>query len=444
MGVDSGAVIKSLNKTCVNSLQAAAGLCLSRTNYSVEIEHWLLKLTEVHDSDLTRIFRHFEVNTAHLQRDLTKALDRLKTGNARTPTLSPSIDELIRSAWVLASLQYQSRQVRSGFLLLALLEDEQLGRLARDASSEFAKIKVEILASGMASLIAGSAEEESPAAAREAGAQAAPARGVPTQTPALDQYTINLTERARAGQIDPVLGRDAEVRQMVDILIRRRQNNPILTGEAGVGKTAVVEGLAVRIAAGDVPEPLRKVVLQDLRPRPAPGRGRGQGRVRESAQAGDRRGEGVTRADRPLHRRSPHDDRRRGTGRSRRCGQPAQAGPGPRRAPHDRGDDLGRVQEILREGCGPGPTIPGDPGRGAERGKGHRDDAWHYRHARDPPRRSDPGGGRGRLGQALGPLYPRPAASRQVGEPARHRLRPRRDRPVRDPAGRRGLPPPDR
>jgi len=169
MGVDSGAVIKSLNKTCVNSLQAAAGLCLSRTNYSVEIEHWLLKLTEVHDSDLTRIFRHFEVNTAHLQRDLTKALDRLKTGNARTPTLSPSIDELIRSAWVLASLQYQSRQVRSGFLLLALLEDEQLGRLARDASTEFAKIKVEILASGMASLIAGSAEEESPAAAREAG-----------------------------------------------------------------------------------------------------------------------------------------------------------------------------------------------------------------------------------------------------------------------------------
>src|SRR4051794_7062028 len=146
MAVDSGAVIKTLNKSCLASLQSAAGLCLSHTNYSVEIEHWLIKLAELHDTDLTRIFRHFEVNASHLQRDLTKAVDRLKTGNNRTPTLSQQIEQLIRSAWVYGSVQYKAREVRSGFLLLALLDDDQLGRLARDASAELAKIKVETLA----------------------------------------------------------------------------------------------------------------------------------------------------------------------------------------------------------------------------------------------------------------------------------------------------------
>src|SRR3954471_11996655 len=137
MGLDSGSLIKKLNKTCLDALQAAAGLCLSRTNSSVEIEHWLLKLAEAPDTDLNRLFRYFEIDPSHLQRDLVRSIDQLKTGNARTPTLSTQIDHLIREAWVLASVQYQATKIRSGVLLLALLSDEKLSRLAREASREF-------------------------------------------------------------------------------------------------------------------------------------------------------------------------------------------------------------------------------------------------------------------------------------------------------------------
>jgi type VI secretion system protein VasG len=265
MGLDSGTLIKKLNKTCLDALQAAAGLCLTRTNQSVELEHWLLKLAEMPNTDLTRLFRQFEIDPSLLVSDLTRAIDKFRTGNARTPTLAPSIDQLMRAAWVLASLQYQAGSIRSGVLLLALLEDEKLGRLARDSSRELAKIPAEPLYDSLMKIVAGSSEDGGvplPAAGASAGA-GEPGRAA-SATPALDQYTVNLTDRARNGQIDAVVGRDAEVRQMVDILIRRRQNNPILTGEAGVGKTAVVEGFALRIARGDVPPVLQQVTLRTL------------------------------------------------------------------------------------------------------------------------------------------------------------------------------------
>ena len=264
MGVDSAGLIKTLNPTCLNALEAAVGLCVSRTNSSVEVEHWLVKLIEVPDGDLTRIFRHFEIDPARLLADLTRVLDHFRRGDTRTPTLSLRIDQLIRHAWVLSSIVYQSPKVRSGVLLLALLDDDDLRRLAREASRELGAIKADVLQANLMTLVAGSREEPGPAAGSVAGGGAGTKPARITQTPALDQYTINLTEQAAKGEIDPVIGREAEIRQMVDILIRRRQNNPILTGEAGVGKTAVVEGLALRIAHGDVPAVLKHVVLRTL------------------------------------------------------------------------------------------------------------------------------------------------------------------------------------
>src|SRR5215468_10712117 len=268
MNVNLKSLIGRLNDTCRSALEGAAGLCLSRTNYDVEIEHYLIKLLEAHDTDLPRILNHFEVGMARLNRDLARALDRLKTGNTRTPALSPRLPLLVQEAWLLASVEFGAAKVRSGHLPMALLGNDDLGRLAVDISHEFARISPESLRSKFADITAGSAEERGAASLADqhtgGGAGDEPAVGVPGKTQSLNQFTIDLTARAREGKIDPVLGRDFEVRQIVDILTRRRQNNPILTGEAGVGKTAVVEGFALRVALGDVPDPLKNVAVRTL------------------------------------------------------------------------------------------------------------------------------------------------------------------------------------
>ena len=267
--MDLQSLVGRLNAHCRSSLEGAVGLTLSRTHYNVEVEHWLSKLIEASDNDVAAILRHFEIDTGRLAADLTKVLDRMKTGNSRSPALTPNVVKWAREAWIFGSLQYGDTSIRSGYLLVSLLGDDSLSALARDASPQFARINAETLKSGLLKIVSGSSEAGQSAAG--SGKSAASAGGAPAASPAgpvggsaLDQYTINLTARARDGKIDPVLGRDSETRQIVDILTRRRQNNPILTGEAGVGKTAVVEGFALKIAAGEVPDALKDVELLSL------------------------------------------------------------------------------------------------------------------------------------------------------------------------------------
>jgi type VI secretion system protein VasG len=257
-------LIGKLNDSTRGALEAAAGLCLARTHYDIEVEHYLTKLLDSTDNDATAIFKHFEVDTSRLTGELARALDKLKTGNARTPALSPTLMKMLIEAWTIGSIDYNAGQVRTGFTILALATNDELVRLMREVSREFQKIQAATLRKDFAAIVGSSAEEEQAAVA--AAAPGAPSAGPRPggKSPNLDQFTINLTEKAKTGKIDPVLGRDFEIRQVVDILMRRRQNNPILTGEAGVGKTAVVEGFALRVAQGDVPPPLRNVIIRTL------------------------------------------------------------------------------------------------------------------------------------------------------------------------------------
>ncbi len=269
-GSNLRALTDKLNETCLKSLEGAAGLCLSKTNFNVEVEHWLLKLLDVADSDLSVILRHYDIDKGRVRAELTRAMEAFKTGNGRAPQLSPEIPDLIRQAWLLATIDMGAGRIRSGHLLAALMGDRDLSLRIRTNSSELNKISSEKLSGDLATLLAHSKEEAgAPAAVVSGGASSGGAGpdGQPkagSKTPNLDQFTQDLTARAREGKIDPVIGRDFEIRQVIDILTRRRQNNPILAGEAGVGKTAVVEGFALRIASGDVPEPLKGVSLRSL------------------------------------------------------------------------------------------------------------------------------------------------------------------------------------
>ena len=246
-------------------MESAAGLCISHGHYEIDVEHLLHKTLERDNSDIHKIFYHYGIDISRFEGELNQSLRSLKTGNTRNPVLAIRLPKLLSSAWLIASIDYAETQIRSGHFLLALLADSQACQQIKQWSYELTEISVEDLRKNFDAITTASGEAFTKLASSHLNFQANSNQRIgKVATPGLDQYTVSLTERARAGQLDPVLERDDEIRQIIDILLRRRQNNPILTGEAGVGKTAVVEGLALRIIANDVPKALRGVELHML------------------------------------------------------------------------------------------------------------------------------------------------------------------------------------
>jgi type VI secretion system protein VasG len=271
MSINLKTLIAKLNDTSRAAATRAASLCVSLGQYEVDIEHLFLALLEQPKSDVAVIARQNDISITQLEADLRAEVGRFKNGNTRTPVFSPRLPKLFENAWLIASLDLQDdahAQIRSAHLLQSLLTEPELAQLAARSSKLFARFDLEQIKHNLDKVSAGSEETPVLRSAPSNGEGADPvgelqARAA-SKTPALDQFTTNLTQRARDGKVDPVIGRDLEIRQAIDILMRRRQNNPILTGEAGVGKTAVVEGLALRIAQNDVPDVLKGVEIHTL------------------------------------------------------------------------------------------------------------------------------------------------------------------------------------
>ena len=268
--ISRGALFGKLNKLAYRGIESATVFCKLRGNKYVELVHWIHQLLQLPDSDLHRIIKHFGLNPSKLAGDITDALDRLPRGSA-TADLSTNVEEAVKEGWLYATLMFGEAQVRSGYLLVGIIRTRELKSALNGVSAEFAKIKPEELSERFRDIVAGSPEDGQSASdgfkvggAEPGEASGAIAPAAMGKQEALKKFTTDLTEQARSGKMDPIVGRDDEIRQVIDILMRRRQNNPILVGEAGVGKTAVVEGFAQRIARGDVPPSLKEVQLLAL------------------------------------------------------------------------------------------------------------------------------------------------------------------------------------
>ncbi|RUR71666.1 type VI secretion system ATPase TssH [Variovorax guangxiensis] len=265
------ALFGKLNSLAYKAIEGATVFCKMRGNPYVELEHWFAQLLQAQDSDLHRVIQHYGLDVSVIAKDMTAALDRLPRGATAISDFSPHIENAIERAWTYATLQFGEAQVRTGYLLVGMLKTQSLRNPLFGLSKQFEKVKVEDLADNFAKICDASPEAQMRAQDGTGLGQGAPGEDSGAMAPAamgkgdaLKKFAVDLTEKAKKGEMDPVTGRDEEIRQIVDILMRRRQNNPLLTGEAGVGKTAVVEGFAQRLARGDVPPQLKDVKLLTL------------------------------------------------------------------------------------------------------------------------------------------------------------------------------------
>src|SRR5438046_1215829 len=265
------ALFGNLNSLAYKAIEGATVFCKMRGNPYVELVHLVQQILNTPDSDFHRILSKSGIDQSRLATDVTAALDKLPRGATAISDFSPHLEEAVERGWVYASLLFNDSQVRTGYLVIGILKTPNLRHVLVGMSPQFGKINVEELSDNFPSIVAGSAEDSLGAQAGQVGGGVAPGEASGAMAPAamgkqeaLARFSTDLTEKARKGEIDPIVGRDEEIRQLVDLLMRRRQNNPILTGEAGVGKTAVVEGFVHRILAGDVPPALKDVVIRSL------------------------------------------------------------------------------------------------------------------------------------------------------------------------------------